>query len=229
MILKRDTAGALDRARADLAALATAIAELQQRRDAELAGDGGIDAVAAIDRHADEQGRRLRALQDKIALLESRLASEREEQAGRDYVAAVAAIEKPLARRALAAEELERALIAVGTAAKRFALTNERVLRAWPEGVEFPARAYPGHCLSLGRMGQLIESIFVGFEVHNPRTKLRVTAGEFATRAIDAAERVKLTGFAATERRLAEEWFADLKTAHDPPAIEPESEESEAA
>lgn len=50
MILKRNTSAALDRARTDLAALAVQIAELQRRRDAELAGDSDIDAVTTIDR-----------------------------------------------------------------------------------------------------------------------------------------------------------------------------------
>jgi hypothetical protein len=221
-MIRRDTQSALDKARADLAALATAIAELQQRRDAAL-GDDGIDQIAAIDREADEQGRKLRVLQDKISLLEGRLAGEQEEQAQRDFVAAVTAIEPRLAKRTEAAAELERALTAVGTAAKHFGLATENVLKAWPGGVDFPSRAYPGHLLSLGRMGQLIESVFVGFEIFHPRTKLRVSASEFAARAIDVAERVRLAGFAATERDLAAEWLADLK-ALDRPLAEDQEE-----
>jgi hypothetical protein len=220
-LLRRNTAAALDKARVDLAALATAIAELQQRRDAALADDDGIDQVAAIDRQADEQGRKLRALQDKISLLESRLADEQEEQRGRDFVAAVAAIEKLLAVRTQAAVGLEKALADVGVAAKR---CTSAVLEAWPEDVSFPSRAYPGHLLSLGRLGALVESLFVGFEIVNPRTKLRVQPAEFVARVTGLAERVRLTAFAATERELANEWLADLKTARDPPPVEPEPE-----
>jgi hypothetical protein len=223
-LLGKSTAETLGRSRANLTDLAAQIAELQQRRDAALADDDGIDQIAAIDRQADEQGRRLRALQDKISLLEGRLASEQEEQRGRDFVAAVAAIEGPLARRTKAAEELERALQRVGACAKEFAAATSAVLEAWPDGVDFPARAYPGHCLSLERLGAVMQQLFTPPRGHADRRPAQ--PAEFVARTIDVAERVKLTGFAATERQLAEEWLADLRTAHDPVPAETENEEA---
>lgn len=228
--LRRDTQAALDKARQDLAAMATAIAELARRRETALAeADDDVGTVTALDREGHELGLRLRALQDRIAFLEHKIVDEQAEQAKKDFQVAVAAIAGPVARRSEAAVALEKALADVGTAAKRFASCTASVLEQWPDGVEFPSRAYPGHCLSLGRMGQLIESIFVGFEVSNPRTRRRVQATEFAARAIDAAEKVRLTAFAATERQLADEWLTDLKTAHDDPSpVESEDVENAA-
>lgn len=221
--LKRDTQSALDRARADLAALATAIAELQQRRDVALAGDDGVDAAVAIDRQAHEQGLRLRAIEHKIARLEAQLADEQAEQARRDFVTAVAAIEPRLARRTEAAVKLEKALIAVGAAAEQFAFATEAVLRGWPETVPFPSTAYAGHALSLERLGAVMQQLFTPPRGHADRRPAQ--PAEFISRTLDLSERVRLAGFAATEHDLAAEWLADLRHAHDEPEPEPVEEQ----
>ena len=124
-LLKRSTAEKLGQALAKLAEMAASIAELQRRRDAEL---DDIDAAMQLDRQADEQGRELRLLQGHIALLEHKLVDEQRDTERAKYVAAVAAIAGPVARRTEAAVALEKALADVGTAAKRFASCTAAVL-----------------------------------------------------------------------------------------------------
>jgi hypothetical protein len=227
-IIKRDTAAALAKANEDLLAIDAEIVSLQAEYAAKLASAEPAE-LERLDQRMDDRCRAAGVRRDRIVDLEQLVAQEQAEQREDQFRQAVAAIEGPLARRTEAAVELERALTAVGVAAKQFALTTENVLKAWPGGVDFPPTAYPGHLLSLGRMGQLIESVFVGFEIFHPRTKVRVSASEFAARAIDVAERVRLAAFAATEKQIAEEWLADLRTAHDPPQpAEPETKEEAA-
>jgi hypothetical protein len=195
--------------------LAAQIAELQQRRDATLAGDSDIEAVAAIDRQADEQGRRLRALQDKISLLESRLASEQAAQSEDEYRRAVDKIASTLPRRAKAAEGVEQALANLAGAVKEFMVATEGILKVWPsDSVEWPVRVFPYHALSLERIGKLIQETFEPARGHVDRRP--PTPGEFLTRACDAD---RPRGFAQREKELHEEFLADLKTAHDPPPV----------
>jgi hypothetical protein len=221
--LKRDTSAALDRARADLTALATAIAELQQRRDAALAGDDDVAELVVLDREADEQGLRLRALQGRIGHLESRLASEHAAQRATDYKAAVAKIEIALPRRAKAAEGVERALANLANATKEFMLSTESILKAWPPGVEWPP-VYPAHALSLERLGALIAQIFTPARGHADRRP--ATPGEYLSRACDAD---RPRGFAQRERELQDEFVSDLKTVHDSPPVEDETNSEQAA
>ena len=214
MILKRNTQAALDRARADLAALATAIAELGHRREVALVEADDIEVVHSLDREAHDQGLKLRALHDRIAFLEHKLVDEQAEQAKRDYSAAVAKIEAALPQRQKAAEQVERALAGLASSVKEFCVATEATMQAWPADTPWPVRVFPRHCLSPERLGRLVQETFEPARGHADKRPRQPS--EYLTRAANADQH---RGFAATEKQLHDEFIADLRTAHDPPAV----------
>ena len=207
--LRRNTTAVLQSARAGLAELATAIAELARRREVALADADDIEAVHVIDREAHDQGLRLRALQDKIALLEHKLADEGREEDRKRYDAAVARIATVLPRRQKAAEQFEAALVNLAACAKEFCVSTTAIMEAWPPDTSWPERVYPGHCLSLERLGAFVMQVFQPPRGHTD--KRPPTPAEFIIRACDADRH---RGFAATEKQLQAEFISDLRTAH---------------
>jgi hypothetical protein len=222
-LLRRDTSAALDQAHADLAALATAIAELQQRREAALAGDSDIEAVAAIDRQADEQGRRLRALQDKIALLEDRAAGEASEQREADYKAWAARVEATIPACRAADEKYERAKAAHAAAIKEVVQSRENALRVYREGDCQPETVFVGYYLSSEPLGSDIQRTWQIERGYTDRNR-PPSPSEYLTRGCEVGPRGYLT--AMCER--LDEFIHGLRHAHDAPPAATENEEQAA-
>jgi hypothetical protein len=207
-----DSAGALEKERDRLADDEAAIAEAQREHEAKLPDADDSELVALEDKIVALE-KSVARRRSKIALLSDRAASEERDRAAERYKAAVAAIEPLLVRRAKAAEGVERWLAGLAGATKEFLVATEGVLAAWPSDVPFPPRAYPGHALSLERLGSLIQQIF---SPSRGRTDKRPpTPAEYLKCAADADRHHRT--FATIERELGEQWLADLKTAHDPP------------
>jgi hypothetical protein len=221
-LLRRDTSAALDQARADLAALATAIAELQQRREAALTADADIDTVAALDDEAHKQGNRLRALQDKIALLEDRLASEQAAQSEQDYKAWVARVEAMLPACRAADEKYERAKVAHAAAIKEVVQSRENALRVYRQGDLQPETVFVGYYLSSEPLGSDIQRTWQIERGYTDRNR-PPSPSEYLTRGCDVGPR----GYLTAMRERLDEFILAVKTAHDPPPVE--NGESEAA
>ncbi len=220
MILKRSTAAALSKAREDLAGVETEIARLQSERLSKLL-DAEPGEIERIDQRIADQHRAANVFRDRIAGLEQRLSAEQAEHDKQRYQQAVAKIEAALPRREKAAEQVERAFAGLASAVKEFMLATEGVLKAWPEGVEWPSRVFPAHALSLERVGRLVQEVFTpsrGFADKRPPSP-----SEYLARACNADRH---SGFAQREKELNAEFLADLKTAHDPAPIEAENEEA---
>jgi hypothetical protein len=218
-LLGKSTAETLARSRANLTDLAAQIAELQHRRDAALAGDGDIEAVAAIDRQADEQGRRLRALQDKISLLEGRLASEALEQREADYKAWAARVEATLPACRAADEKYERAKLAIGEAIKEVVQSRENALRVYRQGDCQPETVFVGYYLSSEPLASDIQRTWQIERGYADRYR-PPSPSEYLTRGCDVGPR----GYLTAMRERLDEFIVAVKTAHDPPPAETENE-----
>jgi hypothetical protein len=221
--LKRDTQAMLDRAQQDFVVAETQIVSLHQQRMSLLL-DAEPGQIEAIDQRLADLHRQRTVFADRISGLEQRLAQEQAAQREDEYRQAVDKIAAALPRRAKAAEEIERALAALAGATKEFMIATEAVLASWPPGVAWPARVYPAYALSVERLGAFVQGIFQPPRGH--ADKRPPTPSEFLTRACDADRH---RGFARREKELHEEFLADLKTAHDPPPVETEAIEDEAA
>jgi hypothetical protein len=211
-VLRRDTSAALQKAREDLTRLATEIAELQRQRDAALADADDIDTVVSIDRQADEQGRRLRLLQDKISLLETKAAAEEEDRVEERYREAVRAVERALPARRKALLEFEEALRALTLATRKVCSVN--VFADWPRDVlEIPPDAY----LSSRNIADALCRFVGGLELIDRRTRREHNF-------LDAVLEGRIICVADLEEERHAALLHALHHAHDSIPVEDESE-----
>lgn len=221
--IKRDSAAELTAVEQRLAADEAAIADAQREHELKLPDADDSELVAIEDKITALEKAAARH-RSKIAVLQARLTNEQAAQHEADYQQAVEKISAVLPRRTKAAGDIERALANLAGAVKEFMLATENVLKAWPEMVEWPNRVFAGHALSLERLGALVQEIFE--PARSFADKRAPTPGDYLRRAANADHH---RAWAAEERRHAEEFISDLKTAHDPPPVETQITEEEAA
>jgi hypothetical protein len=130
-----DTSRKLARAGEDFAAVEKTLADLRRDREAMLA-DGDVVDVEKVDQQIANYERQLAVFQQRIPLLEARLATEQAAQRKADREKAIARAAEILPARMKACYELARwARDGVGLVAK---LQEASKLRDWPAGLEKP-------------------------------------------------------------------------------------------
>ncbi len=132
-ILKaNDTSGMIDAAERAIDKAQISIERLTAEREAALAGSDDIDAVRKIDAAiADERGA-IAALNDRLAILETRRAEELRIYRERKHWRAVKRFEAALPNRLRAAAGLEDAVKAVAVACPEFEASCNAAEQAWP-------------------------------------------------------------------------------------------------
>ena len=129
--LDGSTDAALARTRADRDAAERLIGDLRGKRDAELGGAGDLSAISIIDASIDAARQTIKIADERIVIIERdarRLAAARRESR---RTAAVASIEKRLAKRTALAGELETAIARVVEIAEQIADTDA-IKKPWP-------------------------------------------------------------------------------------------------
>jgi hypothetical protein len=219
----RNTASALEKAKADLAACDTRLAELARQREAALAADD-TDPVLAIDHQAEQERRRLGLLQDRAALLADRLASEQASQREADYKAAIVKLEGPLGARSQKAAKIERIAAELAAAVREFEESDSAVAQAWPSGVAWSERVYlPGY-LGTSWVGSRFGDV-LGADLVDHRTRRAPTASEWFSRL----SRLHVSGIGEAAAEQGRAVLEDLRHAHDPQPVQVQTTEDEAA
>ena len=134
----RTTGAALTRTRSDRAAAEQRIADLENRRTAELGGDCDLQAIDLIDVSIAAERRTIVIAAERIAVLESQERRETAERRDARRNTAIATIERRLAKRTALAAELEAAVARVVEIYDQ--MTDiDAIKRAWPFPELLPA------------------------------------------------------------------------------------------
>jgi hypothetical protein len=131
--LKRDPAIALRKARGDLVAAETTLANLALKRQAALVETDELDAVAAVDAAMQAEHRTIGILRDRTEALARQVRQLEHEQRERERDAAIVELEKGFAKRHKLALEVEAAVKVLGDAWAALLDSRETALAAWPE------------------------------------------------------------------------------------------------
>jgi hypothetical protein len=225
MLRPADTATKLTATRNLLAAAQARIERLQADRKAALAADSDdIEAVRRIDVQIVAERGSLDAYQDRIAVLEARIAAEQAKQAKRDHQAWIDKIEALLPKRARAAAELEAAIAAVGAAMRKYKDETAAIHAAWNPDLFFS--------LDVGHAGTVIQRAFQPTTwLRDPRTGRPPDRHQYVAAAIIAGEAAE--GFAADVEQRHAALISDLRNPAPPDvdddfAVETKQSEAEA-
>jgi hypothetical protein len=137
-LIKGDTAAKLERAEEDLAATDAAIASAQQERLAKLL-DGTADDIAELDRKIIDQHRVAAVYRERIAGLQSRLATEQTAEREKRRQQAIKVVEAMLPARAQIVAEIEAAIKALPSLFSKLSSWRDKFVKQYPiADVEFP-------------------------------------------------------------------------------------------
>lgn len=208
-LLKRDTAAALDKAKASLAADEAKIAELGRQREDLLVGDD-VAAILTLDRSIEDRGRSAAVFRDRITRLEAQLAADQRAERRRQYDDAVSAVSALLPKRNAAARAFEQAIATLAASLRAFDETGRAIVNAWPDGV--PSHPMFGADYFTGS-SRAVEQIRECFDTHPARRR------EALSRILAAGETA--TGFSRLEIERGAELIETLRTWQPP---EPDDE-----
>jgi hypothetical protein len=218
--ITRDTAASLQRAIAERDSAEAKLAELRKQRAAVLL-DAELTEVEAIDKQIEAAHHAAGILADRILALDAKLHAEEAAERERRYAADVAAIERLLPLRSEAAGEVEKAMLAVAAAVRKYSeLTDSITNQKWPPGV-----ARPTYHLSLRPLGERLRNSFGHPALIFRQTLQPLPSGDLVKRVCDADDRI--AGFAAGEAKGHEELMIELRQR--PPAAKIDDDQEEAA
>jgi hypothetical protein len=130
-IFRKDAAGMLEKARADLGKVEAAIAEFERKRHAALVEADDVKDIAAIDAAIVANGRAVQILRDRIEALTVEVCRQEAERREQQRAAALQNIAKRLESRAATAVRLMAAVRQVGELAATLT-ADGGVKEAWP-------------------------------------------------------------------------------------------------
>jgi len=212
----KNTAAALEKAKAALTAAEGKAAALTAEREALLLAEDGFDRLWSVDKQIAEAAAQAQTRRDQIAALEAAQVEEQRQIRQKDYEAAVDRVAAMLPRRAKAAADFEAAAKAVGDALQKLHATEQAILRDWPANLPRPWLS----SMDVGRAERVLANGFGVFAGVNRRWGWSFS---------EKVQRLgaEIAGFAAGEARHHDELIADLRAqpAPEPPA--PESDEAE--
>jgi hypothetical protein len=218
MILKRNTAAALDKELARLAADEAALAEVNREHEAKLP-DAEDSELVELEDKATAFEKLIARRRSKIALLMDRLAGEATVQREQDYKAWAARVEAALPACRAADEKYERAKIAIGEAIKEIVQSRENALRVYREGDCQPQTVFVGYYLSSEPLASDIQRTWQIDRGYADRYR-PPSPSEYLTRGCDVGPR----GYLTAMRERLDEFVHGLRHAHDPAPVEPETE-----
>ena len=217
---KRDTAAALEKAKAALAAAEAKAAELERRRQAAVIEADGYEPIAALDRELAAVNAELRFLRERVSALEAVQLEEQRQARQRDRAAAIGRVEAALPARLKAMERLEKAVKDVAVAVEALVEIQGTTLRGWPSNLEPPWSIYVG-------LDHAERAIFDSFSSWAPEMK------RWGLSIQERAQRFRtgIPGLAAGESERHAELLEHLRAqpAPEPPAPEPDDALSEIA
>jgi hypothetical protein len=158
-LLLRDTSAKLAAAHEDLAATEAAISDLQREREGKLV-DASADEIDALDRKINDRRRVAAVFAERIAVLQTRLATEQTEQQRRRRAAAIAKAEALLPKRIEAARGFEDAVRGVALALERLDQSRSKIVADWPTAdLELPFAFY----IDTSRASRVLFEAVAGF------------------------------------------------------------------
>jgi multidrug efflux pump subunit AcrA (membrane-fusion protein) len=213
----RDTASMLQKAIAERDAAEAKLAELHKQRAAVLL-DAELTEVEAIDKQIEAAHHAAGILADRILALDARLHAEEAAERERRYAADIATIERLLPLRNDAAGEVEKAMLAVAAAVRKYSELTESITTAkWPPGV-----ARPTYHLSLRPLGERLRNAFGHPSLIFRQTLQPLPSGDLVKRVCDADSRI--AGFADGEAKGHEELLIELRNRGVAPVAEIDEE-----
>jgi hypothetical protein len=218
---QKNTATSLEKAIAERDAAEAKLAELHVKRAAVLL-EAELTEVEAIDKQIEATHHTAIVVADRILALDARLHAEEEEARKKEYAASIAIVERLLPLRNEAAGEVEKAMLAVAAAVRKYSELTESITTAkWPPGV-----ARPTYHLSLRPLGERLRNAFGHPALIFRQTLQPLPSGDLVKRVCDSDSRI--AGFADSEARGHAELLIELRQRNAAPAAEMDDTEEAA-